>query len=176
MQYTLKSGTLFVEPSHRAILKLRSALVGSVRRIYDGDGDLLAETDVHYVGGHGVRTGDVRNKKYVMNNSRGEVMAVGHPEYAEGDDPDLVGWPICRLPVVDHAVLTMDGSYHTLTMLNSRNYSVRDMLGTERMRISHEGVSGGWAIESDGTLTPELICGMFAFGRYIEQENEFMTV
>ena len=31
----------------------------------------------------------------------------GRPGYAEGEDPLVTGWPICRLPRVDHGKTTL---------------------------------------------------------------------
>ena len=35
---------------------------------------------------------------------------------------------------------------------------------------------GGWLFHDDHGFAPEVLCGIFAFCRYIEQENEFLIV
>ena len=41
-------------------------------------------------------------KIYSVN---GSVLMYTNPDYAEGNDPTVVGWPLCRMPRVDHAKL-----------------------------------------------------------------------
>ena len=41
------------------------------------------------------------------------------------------------------------------------------------MQIFHRGIVGGWNIEAMDNFAPEIICGIFVFCKYIEQENEF---
>lgn len=100
-----------------------------------------------------------------MKGTDGSICAVGCPEYAEGDNPDVIGWPVCRLPRVDHAKLTMDQNEYKIIMHNSQNYAVTDTKGTEVLRIMHKGITGRWSIEDDHKFKPELICGMFVFCR-----------
>ena len=40
----------------------------------------------------------------------------------------------------------------------------------------HRGIAGGWTLEDNCGFSPEMLCGIFIFCRYIEQENEFMIV
>ena len=98
------------------------------------------------------------------------------PGYAEGDDPGVVGWPICRMPRVDHANIVVNGEEYLLTMHNSQNYSLLNTRNSEVLRIMHKGIAGGWIVEDICGLVPEIICGIFIFCRYIEQENEFLIV
>ena len=43
-------------------------------------------------------------------------------------------------------------------------------------RIMHRGLCGGWSIDADEAFSPGILCGLFAFCRYMEHENEFMIV
>ena len=71
---------------------------------------------------------------------------------------------------------TMNGEEYLLTMHNSQNYSLINAHNSEVLRIMHKGIAGGWAVEDHSGFTPEIICGIFIFCRYIEQENEFLIV
>lgn len=46
----------------------------------------------------------------------------------------------------------------------------------EVVHILHRGIMGGWTIEDETGLLPKNLCGLFVFCRYLERENEFMTV
>lgn len=65
---------------------------------------------------------------------------------------------------------------YVLTMHNSQNYSLMDTNDLEVLCIMHKGIAGGWMVESNCGFAPEIICGIFTFCRYIEQENEFLIV
>ena len=40
----------------------------------------------------------------------------------------------------------------------------------------HRGLIGGWTVEDDAGFTPEILCALFTFSRYLEHENEFVVV
>jgi len=61
-------------------------------------------------------------------------------------------------------------------MHNSQNYSMKDRSGYVILQIMHRGLMGGWLFHDDHGFAPEVLCGIFAFCRYIEQENEFLIV
>jgi hypothetical protein len=92
------------------------------------------------------------------------------------DDPDVVGWPVCRMPKVDRADITIDGTDYLILMYDSRNYGMQNNEGKEILHIQHNGIAGGWTIKCDHDFAPEVLCGLFVFCRYIEQENEFLIV
>ncbi|MBC8576279.1 hypothetical protein H8717_07655 [Oscillospiraceae bacterium BX1] len=70
----------------------------------------------------------------------------------------------------------MNGEEYLLTMHNSQNYSLTNNDNSEVLRIMHKGIVGGWTVEDHCGFAPEILCGIFAFCRYIEQENEFLIV
>ncbi len=176
MQYTFKSGVLYEDDTHEALAKMKSAVFGQAKKIYDTHENMLMTTDVHYFVDQDEDNGDIRNKEYVMMGSDKHLVAEEKTEYAQGYDPEAVGWPVCKMPKVDHAELTIDHRHFLLTMLNSQNYSLRDDHNTEVLTILHKGIAGGWTIRDDYGFRPDEICGLFAFCRYIEQENELLVV
>ena len=176
MQYTMKSGILYRNNAQNAAAQLRSMFIGPIKQIYSSSGELLLETNIRYLDADLPHTGNVRNKEYTLTDREGKVIASAFPQYAEGDDPEWVGWPICRMPRVDRAKLLLHGAEHILIMHNSQNYTMKDLHDADVLRIMHRGLIGGWLLEDRCGFTPEILCGLFTFCRYIEMENEFIIV
>ncbi|MBE6951540.1 MAG: hypothetical protein E7451_09425 [Ruminococcaceae bacterium] len=65
---------------------------------------------------------------------------------------------------------------YELTMHNTQSYSMRNQTGCVILQILHRGLTGGWQLRDDHGFAPEILCGIFAFCRYIEQENEWLIV
>jgi len=175
MQYMIKSGVLYNE-TQTALSKIKSASLGPQRKIYNIAGELLLTVDIRYLNESKSDAGDVRNREYILTDSEGRLFVSARPGYADGDDPDVAGWPICRMPRVDHAYVSAGETEYVLTMHNSQNYSLADTNDSDVLRIMHKGIVGGWMVESHCDFAPEIICGIFTFCRYIEQENEFLIV
>ena len=175
MQYTIKSGVLYNE-TQTALAKIKSALLGPKRKIFSITNETLLTADIRYLDESKASSGDVRNREYILTGSENRLLGSARPGYADGDDPDVVGWPICRVPRVDHAHVSVGETEYVLTMHNSQNYSLMDTNDLEVLCIMHKGIAGGWMVESNCGFAPEIICGIFTFCRYIEQENEFLIV
>lgn len=176
MRYTIQSGILTAETSQEVLATIKSSVIGPVKKIYKNSDEPVAKTDICPCDPCGGYTGDVRGKEYVMVSGNGERIAVAYPGYSESDNPDAVGWPICRMPKVDHASITAKDADYSLIMDNSRSYSLRNGAGQELLRIVHKGIAGGWNLEDRQGFPPEVLCGIFSFCRYLEQENEFLIV
>ena len=151
-------------------------MLGPQRKIFSITNETLLTADIRYLDESKASSGDVRNREYILTNTKNQLIGSAHPGYAEGDDPNVVGWPICRMPRVDHADLVMNGKEFLLTMHNSQNYSLMDIGSSEVLRIMHKGIAGGWSVEDCYGFAPEILCSIFIFCRYIEQENEFLIV
>ena len=175
MQYTIKSGVLYNE-AQTALAKIKSALLGPQRKIFSITNETLLTADIRYLDESKASSGDVRNREYILTGSENRLLGSARPGYADGDDPDVVGWPICRIPRVDHVNIVVNGEEYLLTMHNSQNYSLLNAHNSEVLRIMHKGIAGGWTVEDFCGFVPEIICGIFIFCRYIEQENEFLIV
>ena len=176
MQYTIKAGVLYKHEPQCALARIKSALIGPQRKIFSIAGELLSTADVRYLDESKASSGDVRNREYILTNNGNQLICSARPGYADGDDPNVVGWPICRMPRVDHANIVVNGEEYLLTMHNSQNYSLTNNGNSEVLRIMHKGIAGGWTVEDICGFAPEIICGIFIFCRYIEQENEFLIV
>lgn len=70
----------------------------------------------------------------------------------------------------------MDGHPCRLIMENSQNYVLVNENGRNLVRIIRLGLTGGWNVSTSGRFRPEMLCGLFALCRYMEQENEMILV
>lgn len=175
MRYVMRSGVLYREPNC-PLARLKGGFVGTEKQVYRNDGSLALKTFIRRIEVPNAKQADVRSRAYVMLDAQDREIAVARPDYAEGDDPAVAGWPICRMPRADHAALELHGRKYTLVMHNCQNYILRDTTGTIVVQIMHRGLTGGWNVEADDSLAPEILCGLFVFCRYLEQENELLVV
>lgn len=173
MNYIMKSGYLSREQSSEVMARIKSTLTGSVKIITISEAEY--HTDIRRLNPLPERSGDVRFREYIFADHSNTRM-LGRPGYADGEDPLVNGWPICRMPRVDHARITIESEEYDLTMHNPQNYSMKDRTGYVILQIIHRGLTGGWQFHDDHGFAPEILCGIFAFCKYIEQENEFLIV
>ncbi len=201
MQYVMKAGMLYDRNLKKVFARMKREFAGRERRILSADGALVLHTNIRRLqesgrqgretaqteSGRGTRgddtgeafhgaDGDVRLLEYVLEDEAGHTYATARPDYAEGEAPEEGGWPLCRMPKVDHARLRMDGREYDLIMKDSASYTMSEPSGRVVLRVLHKGLAGGWDIEALDRLMPETVCGLFAFCRYMEQENEFVAL
>lgn len=174
MNYIMFAGSLYDKQKDKMFVHIKSKFAGPEKKILSADGAVLLQSAVINTSDN--RSGGIRHTKYVLQDEKGNPCAIAKPGYAEGEDPAEVGWPINRMPKVDHAQVVMGGQAYCLVMQNSQNYTLADHTGNVVLRILHRGLMGGWSMEADNCFPPEIVCGLFIFCRYIEQENEFITV
>lgn len=174
MEYIMRYGNLFFNDA--LSVSIKSTLTGSGKKILDVNGGVVMRTDILDLKAPAGERGNVHYRQYVMLDGDGKECAVARPDYAQGEDPAVAGWPLCRMLKVDHAQLTIGGKEYLLTMRNSQNYSLSEKTGKIIVQIMHRGLCGGWTIDAADIFLPEIICGIFIFCRYIEQENEFLSV
>lgn len=124
MKYTIKAGVLYKNESQLALVRIKSALLGPQRKILSIAGELLLTADARYLDESKASSGDVRNREYLLTDNENQLVGSARPGYVDGDDPNVVGWPICRMPRVDHANIVVNGEEYLLTMHNSQNYSL----------------------------------------------------
>lgn len=176
MQYILKSGSLYPASGSDPLSKIKATLIGPVRKILNQEDELLLEADICSPEPGTSTSADIHDKVYTLKDRNGVCVAKAVPDYAEGQNPAETGWPLSHLPKVDRAEMLFSGSEYTITMLDSRTYSIIDREGRELLSFHHRGIKGGWILDDKGNFSPEMLCGIFVFCRYIELENEFMTV
>lgn len=174
MKYIMKAGALYSDDKITA--RIKGVFTGSEKKIYSKNGMVVMQTDIVNLDVPPNESGNVRYRQYILSDVNGNKCAVASPDYAEDDDPAIVGWPICRMPRVDHAKIVIDGKEYLLVMQNNQNYSLSEKHGKMVVQILHRGLCGGWNIEATDNFTSEMICGIFVFCKYIEQENELLVV
>ncbi len=174
MKYVMKSGTL--SDCEKALIRVKGDFIGPGKKLYYADGTVALQTDIRKRETGHDKTGDVRFRYYVMLDVWGNEVAVGKPDYEEGEDPISAGWPVCRMPKTAHMQLLFREREYCLRVVDSQNYTLKEPSGKIVLHISHRGLSGGWDIEADDLFPPEVVCGIFVFCRYLEQENEFIIV
>lgn len=174
MKYIMKAGNLYFNNIMSA--RIKGAITGSGKKIYSANGSILLHTDIVNLEVPPNGMGNVRYRQYILFDGNGDTCAVANPDYAEGDDPTVAGWPLHRIPRVDHAKVVYDKNEYLLVMQNGQNYLLSDKCSKAVIQISHRGLAGGWNIEVMNDFAPEIICGIFIFCKYIEYENEFLVV
>lgn len=174
MNYTMKAGALY--QGEKMLAQLKGSFNGPAKNIFLADGTLILRTDIRNLKVPAEEAGTIRRRRYIILDETGRECAVAKPDYAEGADPGLVGWPICRMPRIDHAQLVYHNDKYILSMRNSQSYSLAELSGKIIVQIFHRGLIGGWDIQADDQFTPEMLCCIFVFCRYIERENEFLIV
>lgn len=174
MKYVMKAGTLYFNDMVSA--RIKGVFIAAKKNIYSPNGKMLMYTDIASLEVPPSKTSNVHSRQYILFDSYGNKCAVASPCYAEEDDPAVVGWPLCRMPRVNHAKVVINEEEHLLIMQNGQNYSLSEKLGKPAVQISHRGLGGGWDIEATKDFTSEMICGIFVFCKYIEQENDFWVV
>lgn len=169
MKYTMKAALLYGEGETVPLMKIQGSISGSGKTVTTVDGRLLYKARIE----NDADT-DVRFHSYVLSDGEGREVCVGRPEYAKGEEAPENLWSINHTPSVDHATLNFRGESSVLFMLNSQNYVLRQD-GKTILSIIHNGIYGGWTIETGADFKAEDICGIFIFCRYIERENEFLN-
>lgn len=174
MKYTMRAGVLYA--CETPVMRIKGAFAGPEKKIISEDGEILLRTIIRSLEAPPEMRGNAHFREYIMLDGNEKEYAAAKPGYAEGEEQAAAGWPVCRMPRVDHAGLLVEDKEYLLIMQNSQNYSLKTLSGESVMQIFHRGLAGGWNIEAADDLAPELICGIFVFCRYLEQENEFLIV
>ena len=175
MHYVIQTGILF-SGENQPLVRLKGAFSGQEKTICTPDGAIVMRTGIRTIPQTCEYGGDVRSHEYVLSNEDGTTVATARPDYAEESDPSVTGWPVCRMPRVDHAQVSLRGKDYRLNFQNSQNYTLTDSDHATRVQIIHRGLMGGWNVEADEAFLPGELCGIFAFCRYLEQENEPMVI
>lgn len=174
MKYLMKRDRLSNE-NETVLAKIRKSLNTSSCLILAADGNLMLNSVIEVVGNDRYKPGDVRNRRYLLVDSRKEIVATALPDYDIDDNPDDKGWPISHLPRADNAVVQINKRSYSLKRNSFSRYELID--GSKpALILEHRGISGGWNIESDIDFPPEIICGIYIFCRYLEKENIFPLI
>ncbi len=174
-RYVLLAGVLRKEGSKDALMCIKGGVSGPAKRLLSPEGVCVAATGIRNMDREAC-PGRADSHAYVLADGGGREYAVATPHYAPGADPAESGWPVCRMPKVDHADMTAAGKAYELYMDSEENYTLYDCAHHPVVHLLHRGLAGGWIIEDTEGFSPQLLCAVFVFCRYIERENAFITV
>lgn len=175
MEYLLKAGILYGQDQTTPLARIKSCFCSPEKQILSEDNALLCRAQIQHR--QGAPEGNAPHcKEYVLQDPQGAPLAVARPQYAQDAGSQSDGWTLCNMPRVDHAIVTGMGAAYRLVMHNSQNYSLLGPDGTVAAQVLHRGATGGWDIQVQMEHSPCLLCGLFAFCRYMERENEFPVV
>lgn len=166
MQYIMKAGALHRQQELLAYIK--GGLAGPERKIFSANGDLLLQTDVRRPDAPPEGSEVLQTHQYLLLDVQGDSRAVADPHCSAAES--------AAISRVDCAQIQLDGNAYRLMMKDNCNYRLENGAGETILQISHRGLTGGWNVDAAAEFPPEIICGMFVFCRYIEQENEFRIV
>jgi hypothetical protein len=167
MKYHIRAGRLFPAENGQTVISLASIQnpFYSVRRtILSPEGRAALFTDIR-ADGRGGKAGH----QYIITDPQRRVVLSGKPECSADDDPD-------HIPRADRVQLKMNQSVYKLRMLNSQNYCLEDAYGQKAVEIIHDGIGGGWTVETYASISPTLLLGIFIFSRYLDKENKFVVI
>lgn len=120
---------------------------------------------------------DISGRRYLLCRIDGSIYASAAPFYAAEEKLSENGFPVCRMPRVDHAVVSMQGKVFVLIRRKWGEYVLLDEEGQVLMQILYVGALGRqYEIETFSDWEPEIIAGIVQFSRYMERENEFLNV
>lgn len=83
---------------------------------------------------------------------------------------DEFGW------IEEQEMLDFMDMEYILTRQDNTYYTLITGENKLAITIKHRGINGGWTIEANDELTPQIICGFFVFCKYLERENEFILI
>lgn len=176
VSYKMKAGALFEEAGDRPLACLDRACFGTEKQILSPEGEVLLRTRIGALAPSPDQMESTPGREYLMLGPAGALYARALPEYAAGDASIDDGWPLSRVPRVDHARLEYGGETFLLAMRNSQNYTLYDSARHILVQIIHMGLPGGWSVETQRQFPPQFLCGLFVFCRYLELENQFPVV
>lgn len=117
--------------------------------------------------------------RYLLKDKKGNLLMEGCPGFGYGGVPAPQTFSRTFPPHsrADHVTVTSpSGISGILQMLNSQNFILTAQDGHKAAELIHNGAGGGWNVCADDTIAPVLIMGIFLFSRYLDKENEFVSI
>ena len=173
VKYRIKAGVLYGEGDQVPLARLERRFRTQEKRIVDGEGRpavRIARRRYREAGGES----PADRWSYEMEDMEGRPLAQVWPDYTSREGPGVQ--PLNRLPRVDRARLRVGEEEYLLVMKNSRSYCLYAPEEQVVLRMEHQGVAGGWQLESWKDFSPGFLCGFFVVCRYLEEENELLIV
>lgn len=167
MKYIIQAGSLYQTDNGRPGVKLaylESPYYPVRKTILSPDGRVKLYADIQTSGS----SGKIRERCYTLKDPLDQVILSGTPGPA--------GHITFNAPRIDHVKIDMDHKAYVLTMKNSQEYRLVDEDDRKAAQILHNGTEGGWKIETEPLFSPYALMGLYIFCRYLDKENEFITV
>lgn len=159
MRYTLKSGILFTE-NQQPVARISTESIGSVRTI------ALAQTGAVFctrIQNHALGTeksAAAQFHEYLLEDDSGKILLRAQPVFLPKAAPSRI----------DHAQLHLYGAAFRLVMADRQHYYLEDSSGRRPWQLVHRGLVGGWCMDTRLPCSAQILCGLFLFCRYLEQE------
>ena len=188
MKYIMKAGKLYLDGA--VLIQCRNRMISPGKIICDKEGRELLYTEIFQKDKNQAATvntwqkddnnaeyRDISGRRYLIREMDGSVCASAAPFYAAEEKLSENGFPVCRMPRVDHAVLDIRGKAFVLIRRKWGEYVLQDEKGQVLMQIRYTGVIGQqYEIETFAAWEPEMIAGIVQLGRYMERESEFLNI
>ena len=154
LKYRMKAGKLYL--GNDLLVQSKGRMVSPGKIICDREGRELLYTEIFQKDADASETGDMQGKA---------------SSSAEN------GFPVCRMPRVDHALMDIQGKTCVLIRKKWGEYVLQDEGGKVLMQIQYTGALGRqYEINTFSTWKPEMIAGIVQLSYYMERESEFLNV
>ncbi len=188
MKYIMKSGKLYLDGV--MLIQCKSRRISSWKIICDKEGKELLYTEIYQknsdVSGisdmqakesRRAEYRDIAGRRYLLRKMDGSICTSAAPFYAAEERLTENGFPVCRMPRVDHVLMDIQGKTCVLIRKKWGEYVLQDEGGKVLMQILYAGALGlQYEIETFSTWKPEMIVGIVQLSRYMERESEFLNV
>ncbi len=167
MKYIVQAGSLYQIDNGRPGTKLaciKSPYYPVQKTILSPDGRVKLYADIQASGS----SGKIRERCYTLKDPLNQVILRGTP----GSASHIT----INTPRIDHVKIDTKHKAYVLTMKSSQECRLVDEDNWKVAEILHNGTEGGWKIEAEPLFTPYVLMGLYIFCRYLDKENEFITV
>lgn len=116
MKYLMRSGALLNEAG-ALVCRLQRFPLSTQKQIYHSNGTLALQVEIRQKQTTPENRDQAWHHDYIMASPQGDSIIRAQPDYAQGEDPRQIGWPLCRMPRVDHADISLNREQYRLVML-----------------------------------------------------------
>lgn len=188
MKYIMKAGKLYLDGA--VLIQCRNRMISPGKIICDKEGRELLYTEIYqkYSDVSGISDmqakesshaeyRDIAGRRYLLRKMDGSICTSAAPFYAAEERLPENGFPVCRMPRVDHILMEIQGKTCVLIREKWGEYVLQDVGGQVLMRIRYTGALGRqYEIDTFSTWKPEMIAGIVQLSHYMERESEFLNV
>lgn len=169
MKYSMRSNILFDENNNRCARVSSSA--SYLKNKICSSAERMLNTELRMNSSF-----DANDHEFILTDSDAKVIAYAKPRYSKSEDPHLNGWPLNRAPLVDEAILKIEGEVYVITRVGYPKYELRDSNGVLVLGAAYSSLMRNWSIYTKDRFTPDIVCAIVVFCKYLEFENEAVIV